>query len=186
MAKPFSYTQETARTCYRMAYALLPQYVYHQPEKVVLELSKRQMGVLFFFVLQCAIDKQEPDMEVVSEFSAHTGELDKEYDYYVVQYPSSPPPVSLPDFDRMDSKNILDKLEKIILAPYFSTMIMDKISKKVNYFILGQSPDGFTTFRTVTPQENANLGRGCEPKLESFLQLIRDRIRNFGFEELST
>ena len=177
-------TDETAQTCYRMAYALLPRYVFNQPDKVVSELSQGLMGALFFYVLECTVEEKEPDMEVVSEFSAHTGDLDEKRDYYIIQYPS-PPPVNLPDIDHIDPEKIMDEVERIVLAPYFSAMIMDKASKEVNYFILGQSPDGFTTFRTVTPYENANLGRGCEPELEPFLQLIREYLRKYGFAQVS-
>jgi hypothetical protein len=43
------------------------------------------------------------------------------------------------------------------------------------YFVPGQAPNGGTTLRRVSPVSNANLGQGCEPELNTFLQLLRER-----------
>jgi hypothetical protein len=61
------------------------------------------------------------------------------------------------------------------LAPYLSAVVT-RPGEPPRYFALGQSPDGFTTLRGVTPDMNANLGPGCEPELEPFLALLRERV----------
>jgi hypothetical protein len=63
-----------------------------------------------------------------------------------------------------------------VLAPYFSAVIEDRNTREAQCFVLGQSPDALTTLRLVTPTMNANLGRGCEPELEAFLELHRQRL----------
>src|SRR5262249_20241878 len=146
--------------------------VHGQPEKVVRELGAGRLGAMFFYVLTCQADGKEPDPEAVAAFAAHTGTLDDRHDYYVIEYPS-PPPVDLSD---VDPDRMFEEMSRIALAPSFSAMVQEKASGAVRYFILGQSPDGDTTLRGVSPGMNANLGPGCEPELEAFLQLLRERV----------
>jgi hypothetical protein len=155
-----------------MAYFVLPRYVFNQPEKVSAELSAGRVGAMFFYVLTCTFSEKEPDPEVAKAFAAHTGTLDDRHNYYVIEYPI-PAPV---DITGVADDRMLEALQQVVLAPYFSAMIEDRQSKQVRYFILGQSPDGHTTLRAVTPEFNANLGPGCEPELQAFLGLLRERI----------
>ena len=69
-----------------------------------------------------------------------------------------------------------EAMKDFVLAPYFSAMLVENEGGQVRYFILGQSPDGHTTLRGVTLNMNANLGRGCEPELKAFLDLLQDRV----------
>lgn len=73
----------------------------------------------------------------------------------------------------MTPRHMIDAMQGIVLAPYFSAMIRERTTGTARYYVLGQSLDGHTTFRTVTPEMNANLGPGCEPELDAFLELLR-------------
>jgi len=169
---------ETAQMCYRMAYFVLPQYVQHDPEKVASELTSGRIGAMFFFVMTCQIggqELQEEDAQTIQAFRAHTGRLNDDWDYYVVEYPP-PPPLDLSvDLESDDPAKIMEAMQGIVLAPYFSAMVRSQ-TQAARYFVLGQSLDGFTTLRTVTPDINANLGRGCEPQLLEFVKLLRSHV----------
>jgi hypothetical protein len=167
---------EIAQTCYTMAYFVLPPYVHGQTEKVAQELSAGRVGAMFFYILTCKASGKEPEPEAVVAFQAHTGSLDTRHDYYVIQYPSLP----TVDLSNVDADRMFEELGKIVLAPYFSAMVREKNGGAVRYFILGQSPGGGTTLRGVSPDINANLGPGCEPELEAFLQLLRERISSLA------
>lgn len=172
MAENPTKAQEVAQTCYRMAYFILPPYVYNQPDKIVQELQSGPMGAMFFYALTCSVIGKEPEKEALAQFAAHTGTLDEEHDFYIIEYPT-PPSVNLMDDD---AEAMIAQMQNIVLAPYFSAMIRTRTDGSVRYFILGQSPDGHTTFRSVTPDINANLGRGCEPRLDAFVALLRERL----------
>ena len=86
--------------------------------------------------------------------------------------PPTPPPVSID----LSNEDILEALEGVVLAPYFSAILKGKTTDEVKYFILGQSPDGYTTLRATDGGVNANLGRGSDPEPNAFLELLRHRL----------
>ena len=65
-----------------------------------------------------------------------------------------------------------------VLAPYYSALITDQSRSQLQYFVLGQSPSGGTTLRSVDENGiNSNLGPGPDvPSCENFLGLIRVAI----------
>jgi hypothetical protein len=152
-----------------MAYFLLPQYVFENTEAVLKALAGDETpGAGFYYVMTCAANGKEPRPELIRSFPVHCGTLDDHRRYTVVQYPS-PPPVGVSAFDQA-----MAALENVVLAPYFSAIIENTDSKEIHYFILGQSPVGSTTLRGVRPGMNANLGEGCEPELDQFIELLRN------------
>jgi len=164
--------RETASLCYAMAYFVLPHYIYHAREKLLRELAQGQaLGAFYFYVLTCQAQGKEPDSGLVRSFVVYRGRLNDDLNYHVIQYPP-PPPVDLSD---LPDEQWFAALRRVVLAPYFSALIEEVKSGDVRYFVLGQSPDGLTTFRSVTPAINANLGRGCEPEIGPFLALLRQR-----------
>jgi hypothetical protein len=155
-----------------MAYFVLPQYCSARPESLLqnLKLGPRA-GAAFFYLMTCQMNDIEPRDEVVQSLSVSTGKLDDTTIYHIIAYPT-PPGV---DLSQIPEDKILDVMQKIVLAPYFSAILENSETHAVAYYILGQSPDGFTTFRTVDGTMNANLGRGCEPRLESFVEFLRSK-----------
>jgi hypothetical protein len=170
---PSSDAQDTAQNCYTMAYFLLPQYVSREGATFVENLSRSAtLGAGFYYVMACSMNAKEPDMNLIRSFPVHLGDLDAVHRYCIVQYPS-PPAV---DLSELSLDEMLQMADKVVLAPYFSAIVLNKQSNEVRYFILGQSPDGFTTLRGVTPELNANLGPGCEPELDEFVALLREKL----------
>lgn len=172
---------EAAECCYAMAYYVLPQHAVEASEQLIDRLSEGRIGAMFFFLVAChlkGIETGEQDAGTVAAFAAHQGSLDERHEYWIIQYPL-PTKVDLSkEMNSQDPDKMLEAMQKVVLAPYFSALIRDKVSQKVAYFVLGQSVDGFTTLRTVNKEMNANLGRGCKPDLSAFLGLLRDRMAN--------
>ena len=161
---------ETPQVCYAMAYFLLPQYISERPDSLLQNLKMGpKAGAAFFYVMTCQINEQEPRDDVIQALSLSTGELSDSTNFYIISYPI-PPHV---DITNLSDAEAMMAMENIVLAPYFSAVLEQKETQKLSYFILGQSPDGFTTLRTVDGSTNANLGRGCEPQLEAFIKLLQ-------------
>ncbi|MGC4045692.1 MAG: hypothetical protein QM758_18020 [Armatimonas sp.] len=166
-APEFVRTSELPQLCYDIAYYILPQYAYLKLDRLNAIVSDEDTAGLFFYTMICNKHGIKPDPEVGRTLRWHTGTFPDGSTHLTLEYPT-PPPV------------ILD-IEKIILAPYFSSVIETK-KGAVGYFILGQSPVGGVTLRTITPDGvNANLGPGPAPKLDTFLKWISPE-NGEGFE----
>ena len=156
---------------YGIAYFVLPHYAFQDCDKLVTMFIDTPATVgPFFYLMGCQMQELEPVHEDAGGFKPHHGELDRERDYFLLQYPV-PPPV---DFSGMDPTRV-DPEELPVLAPHFSVVIRHRATKEVRYFVLGQAPiGGGTTLRCVTPDGmNANLGPGPGPELEEFLAHLR-------------
>jgi len=92
---------------------------------------------------------------------------------YVLRYPS---PRAIPaDFLDLPENELLEKVasgQGMTLAPHFSCVMHEPHSGKKAVYNLGQSFDGGTTLRQVTPEMNANLGPGPVPNLDAFLEAV--------------
>jgi hypothetical protein len=155
-----------------MAYRILPEYVSREGATFIGNLTRsRTLGAGFYYVMACQMHGKEPDTNLLRSFPVHDGELDEANHYCIVEYPT-PSPV---DLSELSLEEMMELGNKVVLAPYFSAIILNKQSQEARYFVLGQSPDGFTTLRGVTPNLNANLGPACEPELKEFIALLRER-----------
>lgn len=171
MAKPDR--QETAQNCYTMAYFVLPRYVFTEAVAFVEQLAdSTHLGAGVYYVMACKMNGTEPDPDLLHAFPVHHGDLDATSRYCVVAYPT-PPAV---DLSAVPPDEVFARMDKVVLAPYFSAIVLPAASREARYFVLGQSPIGTTTLRGVTATTNANLGAGCEPDLELFLDLLRVRM----------
>lgn len=172
MTRPHE-TSETPQICYAMAYFLLPRYCSERRESLLQNLRMGpKAGAAFFYVMTCKLSELEPREDVVHSLSVDIGKLDDATNFYIITYPT-PPNV---DISQLPEADIMQAVQQLVLAPYFSAVIENTQTDKLSYYILGQSPDGGTTLRTVEGTINANLGPGCEPSLSSFVQLLRDRV----------
>jgi hypothetical protein len=170
---PSSEANETAQNCYTMAYFVLPRYAESGAVTFIENLARSPaLGAGFYYVMACQMNEKEPDVELVRSFPVHLGDLDEANRYCIVAYPTTP----AVDWSELSLEQMLELGDKVVLAPYFSAFILNKQSNAARYFVLGQSPDGFTTLRGVTPTMNANLGPGCEPELQEFIALLRERF----------
>jgi hypothetical protein len=157
--------------CYNIAYFILPQYVYNDPNKIVDLCSNMPTAAgPFFYVMACQLSKVEPSAEDARLFRWHHGRSGEGREYYVLEYPT-PPPV---DLSELSPDDLVSGGGFPVLAPHFSGMIGAVAMGEFNYYILGQSPmGGGTTLRSVLSEgSNCNLGPGPEPHLASFLEAI--------------
>lgn len=166
--------RERAQSCYTAAYFVLPKYVFEEPGRVLSDFAKDpNYAAKFFYVMACKVEGRDPPIDDARAVSGHSGSLNESFDYHVIQYPPFPPV----DLTRLPPDEMMEALQNVVLAPYFSAILYSKGGGIAHYFVLGQSPDGRTTLREVTPQMNANLGPGCEPDLARFVALLSDRLR---------
>jgi hypothetical protein len=162
--------QDTAQDCYTMAYFILPRYVFDDAEALVARLLGDPTRAGSFYIMAASTNQHEPRWELFRSFPVHSGALDATTRYCIIEYPT-PPAVDLSD---LSFTEMMERTRDVVLAPYFSAILRDQ-NGPPRYFILGQSPDGFTTLRSVTLELNANLGPGCEPQLDAFVDLLRER-----------
>ena len=161
--------QDTAQDCYTMAYFVLPPYVFGDTKSFVGNLSRSSSGARVYYVMASFRNRREPRTEL--SFPVHLGNLDADTHYCIIEYPT-PPVVDLSD---LSLEEMFTQAGKVVQAPYFSAIVQDQ-NGPTRYFILGQSPDGFTTLRSVTLNSNANWGPGCEPEVQAFVELLREHL----------
>jgi hypothetical protein len=162
--------------CYDVAYFILPHYAFQDLAKLTdLCVNSPAAAGPFFLVMAAKARQMEPDIEDAKQLRWHLGNFGEEVKYFALEYPK--PPVV--DLSGTDPVALAASGNKIVLAPHFSLILVDKNS--VQYFILGQAPiGGGTTLRCVTPDgRNCNLGSGPEPVLERFLDSVRERVAKF-------
>lgn len=163
-----------AQIAYDTAYFVLPHRAHADLKELVADFADSpDQAALFYFRLSAKARAVEPSTEDLRALRGHTGRLDAARDYLIVEYPKFP----AVDLLANESER-LPLVSGYVLAPYFSAVIYNRDLYDVMYFVLGQSPDAQTTLRTVSPALNANLGRGCEPELGAFLELLRARTAN--------
>lgn len=161
---------DLAQDCYTMAYFVLPRYVFDDPERLISELTENGLRAGMLYMMACGMNGREPQMDLLRSFPVHAGDLGGDTRYCVVEFPT-PPHVNLSD---MTMEEVMASADAVVLAPYFAAVVTRPQSPP-RYFVLGQSPDGFTTLRRVTQNSNANLGPGCEPELIAFVELLREQ-----------
>jgi hypothetical protein len=174
MVAPASETHDRAQCCYTTAYRVLPGYAFERPEKLQSHFSRDpDYAAKFFYVIGCTMEDREPDAEEVRAIKGYSGPLNERLKYHLVEFPKFPPV----NVSHLPDAELFKAMQGVVLAPYFSAIVYAEAAKVEHYFVLGQSPDGLTTFRTVTPEMNANLGRGCAPDRAAFVALLADRLR---------
>jgi hypothetical protein len=166
------------RICYDMAYTALPHCAFNDCDNLIKRFTEPGLPVgTILYISVCQALKLNIVRDDAKRFREHFGQLDDTRDYYILEYPT-PPPVELSNIDMGN----LPPEQIPVLAPYFSAVVRDRETKRINYFTLGQAPmGGGTTLRAVTANnENCNLGQGPEPRLDAFLAVLRKQIIIFG------
>lgn len=167
-----------AAVAYAAAYFVVPRYAFGETDRFTSDFLKSpDLAAKFFYVVAAQSRGEEPNPEDAARVRGVTGLLDDRRDYYLVEYPTFPAVDLLADLDagREPNAGLPEEAGQYVLAPYFSAAVVERDTGEVSYFVLGQSPDAWTTLRGVTPTTNANLGPGCIPERAAFLQMLRER-----------
>jgi hypothetical protein len=161
-----------AQIAYDTAYFEVPKAAHSSIAEFRSEFEESpELGAMRIFLRAAKFRGTKPDVEDVRRLRAHLGKLETGWDYIVIEYPRVAAVDLLKDF----RGDLPLSASSHVLAPYFSAVLEDRSSGEVRCYVLGQSPDAQTTLRVVSPEMNANLGRGCEPELDAFLELLRQR-----------
>ena len=160
-----SQNTNTPLMCYKMAYIVLPQELHQNPTATLDRIrSQPDTAGVLFYTKACRSSGCLPKRQDASAFRTHMGRLSPNQEYFIIEYPSPPPP-------RLDTG-------MPVLAPYFSAAIVNETNRQPAHFVLGQALTGGTTLRTVKDGVNANMGSGSEPTLDAFLQLLRSIVKD--------
>jgi hypothetical protein len=162
-----------AQIAYDMAYFALPRRAHADPEELRADFEDSPDLVALDYFRQAAKNRvAQPDEQDLRALRGHIVQLDTERDCLVIEYPK------FPAVDLLTTPDALSPdAGPYVLAPYFSAVVIDRDTREVRYFVLGQSPDARTTLREVSPQMNTNLGPGCKPELVALLELLRQRFK---------
>ena len=161
-----------AQIAYDVAYFVLPRRAYADIEELKSEFDDSpDLAAITYFSSAAKARGVAPLADDLRALRTHTGKLDARQDFIVIEYPR------FPAVNLLESCNggLPPHANTYVLAPYFSAIVEDRATREVQYFVLGQSADARTTLRLVSPAMNANLGPGCEPELNAFLELLRQR-----------
>ncbi|EDY19462.1 hypothetical protein CfE428DRAFT_3147 [Chthoniobacter flavus Ellin428] len=169
---PLATAQDLARISYGFAYIVLPDLVYRSFEEFLKSWHDSWPMGWMLCDFGCSKENVRTTIEQKAAFKTTTAPFGPNCDGYFVQFPPPPP---YPILSEEEFQALIASKQRPRLAPYFAAVIHDRTSGDRNYFTLGQSPAGGTTFRTVTEEgENCNLGPGPEPDLAKFYQHIVD------------
>jgi hypothetical protein len=160
---------ETKSLCHVVARWLLPRRLICNKKKALKDLAgEREKTAAALYAEACAHYGKEQLPEVVGAFAVHVGELDGQYRYYVVEYPTPAPVLPLDHKGRPRQGQLM--------GPLFSAVIEDVETGRLRYFLLVQAQDGGTTLSAVWQGMDRSLGRGSAPDLVPFLDLLRHRV----------
>ncbi len=162
-SKPEPPVRSFAGLCYDVAFFVLPPIAHADPAQVH-ELWTQAPNFAGGFLFFSAGQRHGMKMGALDDggrFKSHHGELDATQSYYALEFP--PPPPFDPD--------------EMILGPYFAVMVIDRVNRQSEYFVLCQSVEAGTTLRTVRGNGmNINLGPGPTPTLDRVLDAVRERL----------
>ena len=152
-----------AQVAYHMAYFVLPPRAHNDIKELRADFDNGlDLAALSYYRQAAKSHGLAPHPDELLALRAHTADVGQ-CDVIVIEYP------------RFPAVDLLTEpvIGSHVLAPYFSAVLENRMSTEVQYFVLGQSLDAGTTLRSVSPELNANLGRGCKPQLAAFLKLLR-------------
>lgn len=153
-----------------MAYGVVPREAFDEPKGFASEFEEAP-DLTVVRCYRCAANDlgHRPDSDDVRQLRGHTARYG-EYEFYVIEYPR------FPAIDIVTTLGHgLMTTGRHVLAPYFSAVVLDRGSGEPVCYVLGQSPDGGTILRELTPTANMNRGPGCDPNVDEFLKLVRHR-----------
>jgi len=160
---------------YNVAYQVLPGYALNQlPALLDIVRSSPDSAAPLFYQIACKAAKVQPDRDVFAQYKWHDITSLAGHTCLVLEYPE---PVPL-DLSGKSFVEVRDSVGTWVLAPYFSAVVKDEASGKVDYFVLGQtSMGGGTALRGIDADwTNTNLGASPPPELDAFLAEIERQL----------
>ncbi|SHG38667.1 hypothetical protein [Massilia sp. CF038] len=169
----FSFLKREARPSleqlsYNVAYEVFPRYAHNELAALTEKVrSSPDAANAWFYQLACKALKIRPDAAAAAQYRWQPVTQIGNRSCLVLAYPD-PVPVDLSGLSFVEVRNSVGTW---VLAPYFSAVVKDEASGKVDYFVLGQtSMGGGTVMRSVDADwQNTVLGPGPAPTLDNFL-----------------
>jgi hypothetical protein len=158
---------------YYAAYTLVPRYASDRDQLVGDFAEAPDLTAIRWYIEAAKMLGRVADRDDVAQLRGHTGRLDADRDYYLIEYPRFP---AVDLLASLDAGGLPAGTGAYVLAPYFSAALLDREAREMRYFVLGQSPDARTMVREVTPEMDANLGSGCAAEREALLSFLRQRL----------
>ena len=163
---PLLSSEELAGLCYGIAYIYLPNIVFNEWKK----FQARWHGAMpypTYLAINCALMQEKRlSANQIAGFNAYEGKLNDRIVFYAIEFPKP----------RLQSSSG-STFSNQILAPHFVVILNNA---KQLFYVLGQSLDNRTTFRSVVLEggmKNSNLGQGPKPNIEDLIAFIQERIK---------
>ena len=155
--------------CYLSAYDALPTAYQNAPMEFWKTYSSATQPAYAWYLQMCLLTGTKPDHYAGSTFRWHQGHLQNGRGYLVLEYPAPPSvELSIEEFDEGDRTP-----KDMRLYPFFSALLPEIPGHPAACYALGQSPvDEMTTLRWCRSAAHYNLGRGPEPRLGEFLDIL--------------
>lgn len=165
-------TEELYRLSFLSAYDALPTASLGDSEEFWATYYLAKHPAVAWFVQLCLLTETEASPAPASTFQWHKGRLPNGREYMVCEYPKPRPRgLTAGSFEEGELSSDLGR----VLAPYFSAVLRKTTTGPASCFALGQSPvDGVTSLRRCTAAASYSLGRGPEPTLNSFLEVLEE------------
>ena len=157
--------------CYLSAYDALPTAYQKAPKEFWKLYSSATQPAYAWYLQMCLLTGSKPDHYAGSTFRWHQGHLENGRGYLVLEYPAPPlVELSIEEFDEGDRTP-----KDMRLYPFFSALLPEIPGQPAACYALGQSPvDEMTTLRWCRSAAHYNLGRGPEPRLDEFLDILTE------------
>src|SRR5688572_5839959 len=134
--------RETKSLCHVIAHWLLPWGLIQDKNKMLDELATQPATTLGRLYAQaCSRYGKKQLAEVVESFAVQVGDLDAQYRYHLIRYPTPPPLLPLDKKGRPRPGQLM--------APLFSAVIENVHTHRLRYFVLEQAQDGGSTLLAI-------------------------------------
>ena len=163
---------------YDTAYRFLPNFAHREFDEFLSfwQTPSLPIGYLLSRSVRPKENSQSPRNQDPA-FRTMDGQLTMSCNYYLILFPYPPPYVDLGQ-DQID-RLLSSGKRPPVLAPFFAAILDDRSTKQRSLYILGQSPTGGTTLRSVTADGcNNNHGTGPEPTITAFLERLKTEYQD--------
>jgi hypothetical protein len=132
-----------AEVAHHTAYTVMPRHTSDRDRLIGEFAEEPDLTAVRWYLEAAKILGRIAVREDVAQLRGHTGRLDADRDYYLIEYPRFPAVdlVASLDTDGNTNAALSAVAGRHVLAPYFSAALIDRETREVRCFVLGQSDD---------------------------------------------
>ena len=170
-----------ARVSYFLAYRVLPDLIHNRWSEFLGLWSSACLFPLYLAIKGAGEQGKRLSIEQINNFKHYQGQLKDDIEYYIVEFPTPPSSWGQLNMDASAAQLAQEKKPSLdaipVLGPYFLAALSRTSTAERWLYILGQSPGGGTTLRSVKAGgANCNCGPGPEPTAQNFLRILCEHV----------